>query len=55
MRDLEPTLTAGLFRELSDELVSLLRSLDASDWQDAALGRAFVTTRAVMVADERGL
>jgi uncharacterized protein (TIGR03083 family) len=41
MRDLEPTLTAGLFRELSDELVSLLRSLDAPDWQRPTLAGAW--------------
>ena len=32
MQPLTPTLTAPLFRGLADELVALLRSLDAADW-----------------------
>lgn len=36
-RPLEPTHTAGLFRGLADELVSLLRSLEPSDWDRPTL------------------
>lgn len=41
LRALEPTHTAGLFRGLADELVSLLRSLEPSDWHRPTIAGAW--------------
>jgi uncharacterized protein (TIGR03083 family) len=41
MRPLEPTLTASLFRGLADELVGLLGSLEAADWERPTLAGAW--------------
>ena len=41
MRPLAPTLTAPLFRGLSDELVGLLGSLEAADWDRPTLAGAW--------------